>query len=114
MPSLQRVGNVVGGLFEKYVDVRPGEVTVIPQTHQPVVDDDQIQQSSRNHEEDSRGCDDTDTHACLLALRSDRPPHVPDVPALAPGWRDPRGRPASYLSCDHCGSTAAASSRAGG
>src|SRR4029077_10362906 len=91
------IWKLVVPLFEQYVDVRPGAVTVIPQTHQPVVYDDQIPQSSRNHEEDSRGCDDADTHACLLPLRSARPPHAPDVPAPAPESRGPTGRPASYL-----------------
>src|SRR5229473_2775889 len=56
----------------------------------------------------------TSPNPITRSLRSDRPPHAPDAPTLVPGSRGPTGLPASYLSCDRCGSTAAASSRAGG
>ncbi len=46
-------------------------------------------------------------------LRSDRRPHGRDAPGPVPGWRDPTGRPASYLYAARCGSMAAVASGGG-
>ena len=38
-------------LLEQYIDVGPGTVVIVPQAHEFVVDDDDVDQNSRHNQE---------------------------------------------------------------